>query len=204
MRRLPRGRFVQAKLRIPTSFRGLHRRRHRSWSLSPPTCSASTMPVSTQFLEKLDAARKGQGHAQPGASAEKVIEATLDLLLAQQAIRWGAVKAPRKVSRPTTSGHVTAAVKRAVWTRDDGKCTWPIDSGGVCGSTLRLEIGHVVSRGRGGASTVENRRLACATHHMLAARQVHGDDWMDQFTGGAGMNFSIAREPSSAQLPATG
>jgi len=169
-----------------------------------PNLQRLHMTVSTQFLEKLDAARKGQGHAQPGASAEKVIEATLDLLLAQQAIRRGAVKAPRKVSRPTTSGHVTAAVKRAVWTRDDGKCTWPIDSGGVCGSTLRLEIGHVVPRGRGGASTVENCRLACAMHHMLAARQVYGDDWMDKFTGGAGRNLPIAREPSSTQLPATG
>ena len=81
MRRLPRGRFVQAKLRIPTSFRGLHRRRDRSWSLSPPNLQRLHMPVSTQFLEKLDAARNGQGHAQPGASAEKVIEAALDLLL---------------------------------------------------------------------------------------------------------------------------
>ena len=161
MRRLPRGRFVQAKLRIPTSFRGLRRRRDRSWSLSPPNLQRLHMPVSTQFLEKLDAARNGQGHAQPGASAEKVIEAALDLLLAQQAIRRGAVKAPRKVSRPTTPGHVPAAVRREVWSRDEGKCRWPVDSGGICGSTLRLEIDHVVPRGRGGASTADGCRLLC-------------------------------------------
>jgi hypothetical protein len=151
------------------------------------------MTVSKQFLDKLEAARKGQGHAQPGASAEKVIEAALDLLLAQQAKHRGAVKAPRKVSRPTTSGHIPAAVRREVWSRDEGKCTWPLDSGGVCGSTLRLEIDHVIPRGRGGASTVKNCRLACAMHNQLAARQVYGDDWMDQFTSGAGRNMPVAR-----------
>jgi len=142
------------------------------------------MTVSKQFIEKLDAARKGQGHAQPGASAEKVIEAALDLLLAQQAIRRGAVKAPRKVSRPTKSGHIPAAVRREVWSRDEGKCTWPLDSGGICGSTLRLEIDHIVPRGRGGPSTVDNSRLTCKFHNMLAARQLYGDDWMDRFTSG--------------------
>jgi hypothetical protein len=42
------------------------------------------MTVSKQFLDKLESARKGQGHAQPGASAEKVLEAALDLLLASK------------------------------------------------------------------------------------------------------------------------
>jgi hypothetical protein len=151
-------------------------------------------PVSKQFLDKLEAARKGQRHAQPGASTEKVLEAALDLLLAQQAKHRGAVEAPRKVSRPTTSGHIPAAVKRAIWSRDEGKCTWPVDSGGICGSTLRLEIDHVVPRGRGGPSTVENCRLACAMHNQLAARQVYGDDWMDQFTRCVEWVVPMARE----------
>jgi len=153
------------------------------------------MTVSKQFLEKLEAARKGQGHAQPGASAEKVIEAALDLLLAQQAMRRGAVKASRKVSRPTTSGHIPAAVRREVWSRDEGKCTWPLDSGGVCGSTLRLEIDHVVPRGKGGPSTIDNCRLACKFHNQLAARQACGDRHMDLFT----RSVPMARE---AEAPA--
>jgi hypothetical protein len=153
------------------------------------------MTVSKQFIEKLEAARKGQGHAQPGASAEKVIEAALDLLLAQQAKRRAEVKKPQQNPRPAKNpGHVPAAVKRAVWSRDEGKCTWPLDSGGVCGSTLRREIDHVVPRGRGGPSTVENCRLACAMHNQLAARQVYGDEWMGQFTSGAARNVPVARE----------
>jgi hypothetical protein len=161
-----------------------------------PNLQRLHMTVSKQFIEKLEAARKGQGHAQPGASAEKVIEAALDLLLAQQARHRGAVKAPRKVSRPTTSGHIPAAVRREVWSRDEGKCTWPLDSGGICGSTLRLEIDHVVPRGRNGPSTIGNCRLACKFHNQLAARQVYGADWMDQFTSGAAGNVPVARAGS--------
>jgi hypothetical protein len=167
-----------------------------------PSLQRLHMTVSKQFLDKLDAARKGEGHAQPGASAEKVIEAALDLLLAQQAKRRAEVKMPQKNPRPSKNpGHVTAAVKRAVWARDNGKCQWALDSGGTCGSTLRLEIDHVVPRGKGGASTVDGCRLLCAAHNQLAARQVYGDDWMDWFTKGVGRNtppnVPIAREPSS-------
>jgi hypothetical protein len=152
------------------------------------------MTVSKRFLEKLEAARKGQGHAQPGATAEQVLETALDLLLAQQAKRRAQVKKPQPNPRSARPGHVPAAVKRAVWARDEGKCHWPLDSGGICGSTLRLEIDHVVPRARGGPSTVENCRLTCRTHNILAARQVYGDDWMDQFTRGAGGNVPVVRE----------
>jgi len=78
------------------------------------------MPVSKQFLDKLETARKGQGHAQSGASAEKVIEAALDLLLAQQAKRRGEVKKPQQNPRPSKNpGHVTTVMKRAIWSRDE-------------------------------------------------------------------------------------
>jgi 5-methylcytosine-specific restriction endonuclease McrA len=119
------------------------------------------------------------------------------LLLAQQARRRAEVKKPQKAPRPAKNpGHATASVKRAVWSRDEGKCTWPLDSGGICGSTLRLEVDHVVPRGRDGPSTIDNCRLACKFHNQLAARQVSGDDWMDQFTSGAARNVPVARAGS--------
>jgi hypothetical protein len=156
------------------------------------------MTVSRQFLDKLEAARKGQGHAQPGASAEKVLEAALDLLLAQQAKRRGEVKKPQKNPRPAKNpGHIPAAVRREVWSRDEGKCAWPLDSGGICGSTTRVEIDHIVPRGRGGPSTIDNCRLTCAAHNQFAARQVYGDKHMDLFT----RSVPVARE---AETPGWG
>ena len=139
------------------------------------------MTVSSQFLEKLEAARRGQGHVQPGATKEQVIEAALDLLLEKQASRRAEVKRAQTNPRPARAGHVTAAAKRAVWARDGGKCQWPMDGGGVCGSTTRLEIDHVVPRGKGGPSTVENCRLVCQAHNLEAARQVYGDEVIDRY-----------------------
>jgi 5-methylcytosine-specific restriction endonuclease McrA len=40
-------------------------------------------------------------------------------------------------------------------------CQFPLRSGGVCGSTWRVEIDHVHPRAAGGPSTIENCRIAC-------------------------------------------
>jgi 5-methylcytosine-specific restriction endonuclease McrA len=80
-----------------------------------------------------------------------------------------------------TSKAIPAAVKREVWIRDGGRCQWPLDGGGICGSTHRLEFDHIVPRARGGASTVGNIRLCCRIHNQLAARRVLGDACMDRF-----------------------
>jgi hypothetical protein len=139
------------------------------------------LTVSSRFLDKLEAARRGQGHVQPGATKEQVIEAALDLLLEKQASRRAEAKRPQKKPRPAKAESVTAALKRAVWARDAGKCQWPVDSGGICGSTTRLEIDHVVPRGRSGPSTVENCRILCRFHNLEAARGVYGNEVMDLF-----------------------
>jgi 5-methylcytosine-specific restriction endonuclease McrA len=138
--------------------------------------------VSRRFLEKLEAARAALSHARPGANAEEILEAGLDLVLAQQAKRKGLVEKPRKESRPAESDRIPAHVKRQVWTRDGGRCQWPVGSGGICGSTLRVEFDHRVPRAWGGPSTVDNVRLLCRAHNDLAARRAFGDDWMNWFT----------------------
>jgi hypothetical protein len=65
---------------------------------------------------------------------------------------------------------IPAAVRRAVWERDGGRCAWPLDSGGCCGSTHRLELVHRLPWARGGLPTVEGLRLLCHQHNALAAR----------------------------------
>ena len=108
------------------------------------------LTVSRAFVGKLKKARAGQSHVQPGATDEQVLEAALDLLLAQQEKRRASVP-PR--------------VKREVRRRDAGQCQWKLDSGGICGSEVRAEIDHVVPRGRGGPSTVDNCRVLCDVHN---------------------------------------
>jgi 5-methylcytosine-specific restriction endonuclease McrA len=151
------------------------------------TMSRLHLTVSRVFVGKLRKARAGQSHVQPGAEDEQVLEAALDLLLAHQEKRRASVP-PR--------------VKREVRERDGGKCQWKLDSGGVCGSEVRLEIDHVVPRGRGGASTVENCRILCKAHNLEAARQVYGDAHMDLFTLGVPTVREPAVEWGAALAPA--
>jgi hypothetical protein len=142
--------------------------------------------VSPAFLEKLEAARLALSHAKPGATAEDVLAAGLDLVLARDAKKKALVTTPRKpraaggsaASEP--SRYVPAEVRREVWKRDGGRCQWPLESGGVCGSRLRPELDHIRPWGRGGQTTAANLRVLCAAHNEEAARAEYGDELVDR------------------------
>ncbi len=76
---------------------------------------------------------------------------------------------------------IPAAVRRAVWERDQGRCTWPLDGGGCCGSTHRLELDHLIPWAEWGPSTVENLRVVCNRHNALAARQIFGARCVERY-----------------------
>jgi hypothetical protein len=139
------------------------------------------LTISRDALAKLEAARDALSHSRPGASLGEIVEAALDLLLREHAKRKGIVAKPRKEPPPSDpdSRHVPAHVKRAVWTRDGGRCQFRMEDGRICGSTYRVELDHV--QALGGPTTVEGMRLACKGHNQLAARRVFGDAWMDRF-----------------------
>ena len=61
---------------------------------------------------------------------------------------------------------IPAAVRREVWRRDQGCCSY-VDrhTGRRCGSRFFLEIDHIVPVARGGGAEPANLRLSCAAHH---------------------------------------
>jgi 5-methylcytosine-specific restriction endonuclease McrA len=145
--------------------------------------------VSVGFLRKLDAARDGLSHAIPGATTEQVLEAALDRLLERQARRRGQVKRPRQRANKSPSAastaeaqspattdarRVPAEVRREIWARDQGRCQHPLDGGGICGSTVRLELHHVIPVALGGPPVAINLRLACSSHNKADAWEVLG------------------------------
>jgi hypothetical protein len=140
--------------------------------VEPMTATASRfhVTVSRNFLALLKKAKAGDSHRNPVASDEEVLTAALELLIEKQGKRKACVP---------------AKVKREVVKRDQGKCQWKLADGGVCGATTRLEIEHVVPRGKGGPSTVSNTRVLCKPHNLEAARQVYGDAHINLFTRGA-------------------
>jgi hypothetical protein len=174
----------------------------RPMSVEPLTATQARLhlTVSPEFLEKLEAARLALSHAMPGASAEDVLSTGLDLILERDARRKGLSERPRPAppverAEPGAS-HIPAAVKREVWRRDGGVCQWPTDSGGVCGSRLRLQFDHKVMRVEGGQPTTPNVRLLCDVHNRLAARERLGDRLLDRYCHDPRQGSSGASAPA--------
>jgi hypothetical protein len=69
-----------------------------------------------------------------------------------------------------------AAVRRAVFERDQGRCAFVDDSGQRCRETHHLELHHLKPFATGGEHTLENLSLRCAAHNALAAEQDFGRD----------------------------
>ena len=63
---------------------------------------------------------------------------------------------------------IPAAVRREVWRRDSGCCSY-VDrhTGRRCGSRFFLEIDHIVPVARGGGAEPANLRLRCSAHHRF-------------------------------------
>ena len=75
--------------------------------------------------------------------------------------RTSAAKSARSAGRS-----IPAEVKREVWRRDQGCCTY-VDrhTGRRCGSRFFLEMDHIVPVALGGGAAPGNLRLRCAAHH---------------------------------------
>ncbi len=158
----------------------------KALTVEPLTAGLSRLhvTVSKGLLRKLEEVRDAMSHAMPGATDAELLEAGLDLLLAQAAQRKGLVEKPQKKIRTSRRDHIPAHVRREVWKRDGGKCQWRLESGGICGATRHLELDHIHPKCLGGASTADNLRVACRFHNGLSARLILGDDLMDRYAAG--------------------
>lgn len=122
----------------------------------------------------------------PGASAASVFAEGMRLILARAAKKRALVEKPRPRNDRTLlrfeTRYIPAELRRAVWERDGGRCQWPLEGGGICGSELQPEIDHIHGFSPGAPVTCEDLRILCKQHNLLHARQVRGDAYMDGFT----------------------
>ena len=75
---------------------------------------------------------------------------------------------------------ISAAVKRAVWARDRGQCTFIGARGKRCPERHRLEFHHDEPYALGGDRSVDNVRLACPAHNAYMAELDYGKEKMDR------------------------
>lgn len=143
------------------------------------------LTVSPEFLDMLDACKKALSHVMPGADAAAVLAEGMKLVLARDAKRKALVARPRPSG--AAQGHhfatryVPAELRREVWRRDQGRCQWPLEGGGICGSEFQPEIDHIHGFAPGQPVTAKDLRILCDAHNDLHAREVHGDALMDRF-----------------------
>jgi 5-methylcytosine-specific restriction endonuclease McrA len=156
--------------------------------------------------EKLEYARALLGHAVAPGDIASVLERGLDALIEKlEKTKFAATSrtCPRgHKSAAHGSRHIPADVRRAVWLRDGGRCTFENASGKRCEACKDLEFDHVVPYARGGEATVANLRLRCRAHNQHAANRTFGKGFMDGKRHAArGKARARAEAPVAAPAP---
>jgi hypothetical protein len=114
----------------------------------------------------------------PAVIVEQALALLLDKVRQQ---RLAATDRPRsmasdaaaRTTRSQASRHIPAAVKRAVWKRDESRCAY-VGAQGRCAERGGLELHHVVPFAAGGAATVANIELRCRAHNAFEAETYFG------------------------------
>jgi 5-methylcytosine-specific restriction endonuclease McrA len=157
--------------------------------------------------EELETLKALLSHKIPSGELGAVLREAIRCGIEKHGKRKGAIPAGRKVSADArarsddqvdsgqpASTHVPAAVRRAVWKRDGGRCTFVGPDGRRCDSRWQLEFDHIVPPALGGTSEADNIRLRCRGHNMLHAERTYGREHMDRFRKAAS---TIAGDSSS-------
>jgi hypothetical protein len=151
---------------------------------APPPERFPLPSIGKDTHDKLRHAQALLSHAVPSGDIAQVLDRALDALITQlEKSKFGATRRPRPESgvRPnpaTNPRYVPAQVKRAVWERDQGQCTFVGETGHRCCSRRFLEFDHVDPVARGGRASVERIRLRCRAHNQYEAERAFGAGFM--------------------------
>jgi hypothetical protein len=133
--------------------------------------------------DKLRFAQDLVSHEVPTGDIGDVIDLALDALIASRMKRkFAAADKPRTPRQHSAAEgrYVPAHVRRAVWERDGGQCTFVSETGHRCPARRFLELDHIEPVARGGRATVDNTRLRCRAHNQYEAEQILGAEFMRQ------------------------
>jgi len=167
------------------------------------TCTELTFSISNDLMEKLNLLRAFMSHKHPRLTYEILLQELADIALQRYGKGHRVSTSPPKLSqvaRKTNenetlgkpeienycrrrSRYIPAGIKRSVWTRDQGKCTFVSRlSKQKCGSTHFIEFDHILPFSHGGDSTPGNLTLRCRAHNQLAAIKMFGESKLEEFT----------------------
>ncbi|HYN02633.1 MAG TPA: HNH endonuclease signature motif containing protein [Vicinamibacteria bacterium] len=135
--------------------------------------------ASAELRDKLERLRALMRPSVPDGDLAAIVEqAVTEKLQRLEARRFARTQAPRKTlsqseTSPTTR-QIPAAVKRAVYERDGGRCRYEDAQGRRCTARQGLEFHHRRPFGHGGDHSVANIALACKRHNAYLAEVDYG------------------------------
>ena len=174
-------------------------RRLRSAVVTPlaPELYLLQVTLTRETHEKLQRAQALARHTLPLGDVGAILDRALTLLIENiERRRFASVASPRPSQRdaPAAGRHIPAAVKRAVWQRDEGCCAF-VGRTGRCRETAFLEFHHVDPYAAGGAPTVDNIQLRCRAHNQYEARVFFGDTLVRERPGLWNLDTALPPNP---------
>ena len=123
--------------------------------------------VSGKTVDRLRRVQDLMRHTVPDGDPAAIIDRALMLLLEHlERTKLALTDRPRAGrSSRRRSRHIPAAVRRAVWRRDGGQCTF-VGPQGRCTERGFLEFHHVDPHALGREARMENIRLRCRAHNL--------------------------------------
>jgi len=124
-------------------------------------------------------------HRIPDGDLATIFEKALDSLIEdvkKERFATGrkAREAPTEETDESCSRHIPDAIKRAVFERDGGRCTFADERGRRCAETGALEFDHQDGFARTRLHRADRIRLLCRAHNQHAAEQMYGRAFMER------------------------
>jgi hypothetical protein len=132
--------------------------------------------ISGETLEKMRLAKDMLSHAIPTGDDAAILSRAFDALLEKLAKqKFAATEKPRASQGTRIAGQdLTAAVMRAAWIRDLGRCRYIAPNGHRCDERRFVEFHHVDPRALGGEASIDLIELRCRRHNDYEGRLYFG------------------------------
>jgi len=141
--------------------------------------------VDQKTHDKLRMLQDLLGHQIPGADPAIIVSRAIDRLLDDTLRRKAAVSDRPRSGDQRSDQHnnrrtraIPAAIRREVWRRDGGRCTFVDEQGRRCQATRCVEYHHDKPYGKGGEHAVGNIALRCRAHNQHQADLDFGKEFM--------------------------
>ena len=152
-----------------------------------PQTFAVRLTIRQGTHDKLRYAQELLSHQVSAGDLAGLLDQLLDIAIPRlEQRKFAATERPRANGRsrpgarratPATR-HIPADVRRAVWERDQGQCTFVSDTGRRCSARRCIEFDHIQEVARGGEATIAGMRLRCRAHNQYAAELTFGAEFM--------------------------